>query len=613
MGANGKYQVKVLGIEDYQALTACQSACPLGTDTKRYVRAISEGDYEKGYLIARQTNPLVSVCSRVCTAPCEKSCRKGDGGSPVDIRALKRFVCDRHGVASPHAVANRLDDISQRDKWLGDRTGNHILTLSRLLRKGTEAKEGSRKTSPRVAIVGSGPTGLSAAHDLALLGYRVTVFEAAPQPGGQLMTGIPGFRLPKEVVRQEIEAILELGVELKLNSPIGGDVSLADLREQGYEAVFITIGLQDPMKLHLEGSDLQGVYSGIDYVRDYEHIPPGKNCLVIGGGGVAIDCAQHAVRQGAEQVMIACLESWETMPASLSDKEDAQEEGIAFHPSLGPQRLLAQDGRVTGVQFMKVSSVFDAEGKFNPTFVPDSTTILEADTVILAVGQASTLPSLSGMAGVETTPNGLIRANEDMSTNIPGVFAGGDVRWRFARNATDAIADGQRGARAIHGYLSGNTLRVRKKGYMRPMPEFENTRCETIAPANIPKRGAGERIRTREEITLGFDEAQARRQAARCRQCNVQTVFDRSRCLLCGTCADTCVRGALKLVRLADIQGDGNVEKLAGALAGMSPRAGGMTAIIKDESRCASCGMCARRCPGGAISMAEFYCQEEWE
>jgi NADPH-dependent glutamate synthase beta subunit-like oxidoreductase len=607
---NAKYQVRILGIEEYLGLMACQSACPLGTDTKRYVRAITEGDYEKAYLIARQTNPLVSVCSRVCTAPCEKSCRKSGEGNPVGIRALKRFACDRHGVASPHAAAQRLDELSQHKEWVSDRTGNHVVTMSRLRRLAEEKKDGS---SARVAVVGSGPAGLSAAHDLALLGHRVTVFEAAPEPGGQLRTGIPGFRLPREILRQEIDAILALGVELRLNTPIGKEVSLAELRAQGYEAVFVTIGLQNPMKLALEGSQLRGVYSGIEYVRDHERLPVGKRCVVIGGGGVAIDCAQHAVRQGAQRVMIASLESWETMPASLSEREDAQQEGIEFHPSLGPQRLLGREGSVAGVQFLKVNSVFDAEGKFSPTFVPDSTSVLEADTVILAVGQASTLPSLPGLAGVEKTPTGLIQTGEDLSTNIPGVFAGGDVRWRFARNATEAVADGQRGARAIHEYLRGKTLQVRRKGYMRSAPDFENTRCETIAAKKPPVRAANERIRTGEEIVLGFDEAQAREQAARCRQCQVQTVFDRSRCLLCGTCADTCPRGALRLVRMADIQGDEKVAQLTDALTKGSPRTRGRTAIIKDETRCITCGMCARRCPGKAITMAEFSWHEDWE
>ena len=611
---SGKYQVRILGIEEYQSLVACQSACPLATDTKRYVRAIGDGDYEKAYLIARQTNPLVSVCSRVCTAPCEKTCRKTGEGNPVDIRALKRFACDRQGSSSPGSIAKRLEELAQRDEWVSDRTGNHILTMSRLFRKAMDAKKNSRKPAARVAIIGSGPAGLSAAHDLAVLGYQVAIFEAAPLAGGQLRTGVPSFRLPKDILQSEIDAILELGVDLKLNTPIGENLTLTDLRTQGFEAVFITIGLQDPMLINIKGTDLKGVYHGIDYVRDYAKIPPGKNCVIIGGGGVAIDCAQHAVRQGAEHVMIACLESWETMPASNSEKEDAQEEGIVFHPSLGPQRVIGEDGRVTGIEFLKVSSVFDSEGKFNPAFIPDSTTVLKADTVILAVGQSSTLPTLSGMDGLEMTPNGLIRAGEDMSTNLPGVFAGGDVRWRFGRNATDAIADGQRAARSIHGYLKGGALRITKKGYMRPVPaNFDNSQCETIAPIKIPKRAADERIRTKEEITIGFDEAQARQQAARCRQCSIQTVFDRSRCILCGTCVDTCVYGALKLVRMTEIQGDANVTKLTTALSNTPSRTKGKTAIIKDESRCVNCGMCARRCPGGAITMAEFYSQDEWE
>ncbi|MBE9535159.1 MAG: FAD-dependent oxidoreductase, partial [Proteobacteria bacterium] len=426
--------------------------------------------------------------------------------------------------------------------------------------------------------------------------------------------GIPEFRLPKAIVQQEIEAIQELGVDIKLNSPIGVERTLADLREQGHDAVFITIGLQDPMILDLEGGELNGVCHGIDYVRDYEKVSLGKTCLVIGGGGVAIDCAQHAVRQGAEKVMIACLESWEDMPASLSEKEDAQEEGIRFCPSLGPQRIVGHEGRVTGIEFLEVESIFDDEGSFNPTYVPEAKTILHADTVILAVGQSSTLPSLAGMEGLEMTSTGLIRAGEDMSTSLPGVFAGGDVRWRFARNATDAIADGQKAARSIHSHLSGKKLQVKKRGYMRALaPDFENIRCESITPENEPKRAASERVKTQEEITLAFEEEQARQQAARCRQCNTQTIFDRSRCLLCGTCVATCVHNSLKIVRMTEIYGDQEVQRLTKTMEKVSPQASGMAAIIKDENRCVRCGICARRCPGYAITMAEFLCEEEWE
>lgn len=609
----GKYQVKILGIEEYRALTACQSACPVGTDTKRYVSAISKGDFEKAYLIARQTNPLVSVCSRVCTAPCEKSCRKGETGNPVDIRALKRFACDQHEAVSANSVVERLDELSQRPDWVSDRSGNHVLNLSRHLGQAkSKAKAGAK--AARVAIVGSGPTGLSAAHDLALLGYAVTIFEAAPHAGGQLRSGIPAFRLPKDVLQKEIDAILELGVELKLNTTVGVDLTLEQLRGEGYQAVFLTIGLQDPMRIEIEGTNLNGVYNGIDYVRHHEKIDLGKSCLVIGGGGVAIDCAQHAVRQGAEQVMIACLESWETMPASRVEIEDAQEEGIRFYPSMGPQRFLGEDGRVTGVQFLKVASILDGEGRFNPTYVPDSAEVFRVDSVILAVGQASNLCSLKGLEGLEVTPAGQIKAGDDMSTSLPGVFAGGDVRWRFARNATEAIADGQKAARSIHGHLRGASINVKQTGYMRALPAgFQNTRCDTIAAAKIPKREVEERVRTREEITLGFEEKEAREQAARCRQCSIQTVFDRSRCLLCGTCVDTCVHGTLKLVRLEDVEGDERFTQLTAALKKGAPGTRARTAIIKDETRCVSCGMCAQRCPGGAISMSEFNLDEEWE
>lgn len=609
----GKYQVKILGIEEYRALTACQSACPVGTDTKRYVSAISKGDFEKAYLIARQTNPLVSVCSRVCTAPCEKSCRKGETGNPVDIRALKRFACDQHEAVSANSVVERLDELSQRPDWVSDRSGNHVLNLSRHLGQAkSKAKAGAK--AARVAIVGSGPTGLSAAHDLALLGYAVTIFEAAPHAGGQLRSGIPAFRLPKDVLQKEIDAILELGVELKLNTTVGVDLTLEQLRGEGYQAVFLTIGLQDPMRIEIEGTNLNGVYNGIDYVRHHEKIDLGKSCLVIGGGGVAIDCAQHAVRQGAEQVMIACLESWETMPASRVEIEDAQEEGIRFYPSMGPQRFLGEDGRVTGVQFLKVASILDGEGRFNPTYVPDSAEVFRVDSVILAVGQASNLCSLKGLEGLEVTPAGQIKAGDDMSTSLPGVFAGGDVRWRFARNATEAIADGQKAARSIHGHLRGASINVKQTGYMRALPAgFQNTRCDTIAAAKIPKREVEERVRTREEITLGFEEKEAREQAARCRQCSIQTVFDRSRCLLCGTCVDTCVHGTLKLVRLEDVEGDERFAQLTAALKKGASGTRARTAIIKDETRCVSCGMCARRCPGGAISMSEFNLDEEWE
>ena len=385
--ASERYRVKVLGLEDYEALVSCRDACPLRTDTTGYTKAIVDGDYERAYRIARETNPLVSVCSRVCQAPCEDACNKGEEDGPVAMRALKRFACDRHGVGSGLAVKEELERLEAEGNVETDTVSSDILGLLRPAKTHECGDPVSRERPDRVAIVGSGPAGLAAAHDLALLGYSVTIYEAAPAPGGMLRWGIPEFRLPRDVLQGEIDAILELGVALKLNTPIGKERTIDDLKREGYEAVFVAGGLQASRSLSLEGSDLDGVWGGIPYLRDYERMPVGKRCLVIGGGGVAIDCAQLALRQGAETVMVACLESWEEMPARGSEKGDAEEEGIRFFPSLGPQRFLGEEGHVRGVEFLEVESVFDSQGNFNPTLRPGTETNLEADTVLLAVGQ----------------------------------------------------------------------------------------------------------------------------------------------------------------------------------------------------------------------------------
>jgi NADPH-dependent glutamate synthase beta subunit-like oxidoreductase len=447
-----------------------------------------------------------------------------------------------------------------------------------------------------------------------LLGYSVTIYEAAPVPGGMLKWGVPEFRLPRKLLQAEIEAILDLGVELKLNSPVGKWRSIADLEREGYGAIFIAVGLQAPRWLPLGSTDLTGVWAGITYLRDYENIPVGKRVLVIGGGGVAIDCAQMARRQGAETVIVACLESWEEMPARDCEKGDAREEGIRFCPSLGPKRFRGKGGRVTGVEFLEVESVFDRDGKFNPTLRPNTETILEADTVLVAVGQAREQSILDGAEDLETTPAGTIRVDENLNTNTPGIFAGGDVLGG-PQSVVHAISDGKRAARSIDEYLSGTKLRVQKRGFMRVLgPDFENTRCEKIEAVRPPKRRVEERIASHDEIDLPYEEHQARQQAARCRQCHLQTVFDRSLCILCGNCVDSCVTDALKMVTLEDIEGDETVVKLTATLRHRQNTSSGrkMTAIVKDETSCVRCGVCARRCPTGAITMETFHVAEEW-
>jgi NADPH-dependent glutamate synthase beta subunit-like oxidoreductase len=608
-----RYRVKVLGVEDYEAFIGCRDACPLRTDTKGYTKAIAEGDYERAYRIARETNPLVSVCSRVCQAPCEDACNKGEEDGPVAMRALKRFACDRKGDCPGPVIMEEGKNLEAegnltRDTVLGSVSG----LLGRARAEGREGP-GLRRSRQRVAVVGSGPAGLAAAHDLALLGYSVTIHEAAPVPGGMLRWGIPEFRLPRDVLQAEIDAVLELGIELKLNTPVGKDRTIDDLKREGYDAVFLAIGQQASRSLSLEGSDLEGVWGGITYLRDYEKMSVGKRCLVIGGGGVAIDCAQLALRQGAETVMVACLESWEEMPARGSEKGDAEEEGIRFFPALGPKRFLGEGGCVRGVEFLEVASVFDSQGNFSPVLRPGTETTLEADTVLLAVGQSPEGSNLSDATALETTAAGTIRVDQNLATNIPGVFAGGDI-LAGPQSVVHALSEGKKAAQSIDEYLSGKKLRVKKRAWMRVLePECANKGADRIAAVRSPKRPAEQRITSHEEIELPYEEAQARSQAARCRQCHVQTVFDRTLCIRCGTCVDTCVENAYKMVRLEDIAGDEEVERLVEVLSRGGPPGRGMTAIIKDEAKCVRCGVCARRCPTGAITMEAFHVEEEWE
>ena len=608
-----KYRVKIQGFEDYKNSTACRSACPIGTDTKGYIRAIAEGDDARAFLLARRVNPLVSICGRVCQAPCEEACGKGEAKGPVGLRSLKRFACDRYGIRSPRVVERVLEALRESGNTTLDITRNDILELANLRRSRADTSRGTEDLEARVAVIGSGPAGLTAAHDLALLGYRVTIFEAAPVTGGMLRWGIPEFRLPRDMVQREIDAILGMGVKLELNSPIGEKKTLTDLRGEGYRAIFIAAGLHAPRSLSLEGSHRKGVFSGLTYLRDYKMIPMGKTCLVVGGGGVALDCAQLALRQGAESVILACLESWEEMPARDHEREDAKEEGIQFLPSLGPKRILGQDERVSGVEFLDVESVFDVQGNFRPILRPGTERVLHADSVILAVGQASDFPVFQDEDAVDTTPAGTIRVGENLETNLPGVFAGGDI-VNGPQNIVTAIADGQKAARAIHEYLSGRKLRLARKGFMRSLePGFENTRCERIKSVPPPKRPVIERIQTRGGIDLVYEENRAREQAERCRQCNIQTVFHRKQCILCGTCVDACVENALKMVRLKELDGDDAFQQYTQTLRQNAQPGRPMTAVLKDEARCVRCGVCANRCPTGALTMAAFHFEEAWE
>ena len=437
----------------------CYTACPVGTEAGRYVALISEGRFKEAYAVARRPNPLASICGRICGAPCEAACRRGTLDQPIAIRALKRFVTERFGVES-------MIDLDMLREIFGQRE--------------------MRYPEDRVAVVGAGPAGLSAAHDLALRGYPVTLFEAQPVPGGMLRLGIPEYRLPRELIKVEINAILNLGVELRVNQRLGRDFSLSDLRREGFHAVFLAIGAHKGRDLRVPGVDLDGVLRGVDFLLNINmgyRLEIGRRVVVLGGGSVALDVARtalrtgvpeelvdpginivtaldvarSAVRFGVKEVHVVSLESMAEMPADPEEIAQAREEGITFHPGRGLQRILGEGAGVTGIETVECSSVFDAQGRFNPTLVEGTELALAADTVILAIGQASDLSFLNAEDGVAVTPRGTIQVEPStLATTAPGIFAGGDVAFG-PRIAINAIADGRRAAAAVHAYLRGTS------------------------------------------------------------------------------------------------------------------------------------------------------------
>src|SRR6516164_1397243 len=410
----------------------CMMACPAHTNAGRYVGLIAEGRFEEAYRFARDPNPLASICGRVCAHPCETACRRGEIDRPISIRALKRFLTERYGPESKHAI-----DINPG--------------------------RGQKQLSFKVAVVGGGPVGLSAAHDLALMGYSVTIFEAAPVAGGMLYLGIPEYRLPRDVVEAQVREILATGeIELKLNHTAGKDFMVSDLRRQGFDAVLIAVGAHRSRDLTIPGVELDGVHKGIDFLLNVNlgyKFTIGKKVVVIGGGNVAMDVARSAAREvvkqheggvvdvepssdsvsavatremvdvslsalriGASEVSILCLERRYEMPAALEEIEEAETEGINLLPGFGPKRVVGKDGRVVGLETLKTKWVFDENKRFNPAFYEGSESVVPCDTIIMAIGQAPRLDFLKPEDGVDISPRGLIAVNpESLMRSAPGI------------------------------------------------------------------------------------------------------------------------------------------------------------------------------------------------
>jgi formate dehydrogenase beta subunit len=452
-------QIKFVDSAWLDANFPCMGGCPVHTEAGRYVGLIEEGRFREAYHVARRPNPFASICGRVCAAPCETACRRGKIDEPIAIRALKRFVCERFGVES-------MVDLERLKEVFG---------------------KSVRKNGIRVAVVGAGPAGLSCAHDLALLGYDVSVFEAQPVAGGMLRLGIPEYRLPRELIRLEINAILSLGVDLRVNAAIGRDFTLTGLRAEGFRAVFVATGAHKSRDLRVEGVELDGVLRAVDFLLNMNlgyRVELGRKVIVIGGGNVAIDVARSAARQekpdvgpvtevaealdvarsairfGAKDVHMVCLEDVHEMPASKEEIHDAREEHIQIHTRRGPHRILGSGGKVTGLETVACTSVFDEAGRFNPQFAPHSEQVMDADTIIMAIGQSSDLSWVRPEDGIELTPRSTIKVDPaTLATTAPGIYAGGDVSFG-PRNAIDAVANGKKAAQSIHAFLGVARMRA---------------------------------------------------------------------------------------------------------------------------------------------------------
>jgi formate dehydrogenase (NADP+) beta subunit len=608
----------------------CMMACPAHTNAGRYVGLIAEGRFEEAYRFARDPNPLASICGRVCAHPCETACRRGEIDKPIQIRALKRFLTERYGPESKNFKPYPTQP---------------------------QAKLGRK-----VAVVGAGPVGLSAAHDLALMGYSVTIFEAAAVPGGMLYLGIPEYRLPRDVVEAQVREILAIGdVSLKLNQRAGKDFSIEDLRRQGFDAVLIAVGAHRSRDLSIPGVNLDGVHKGIDFLLNVNlgyKFTIGKKVVVIGGGNVAMDVARSAAREvvrqhemqteewaknltavaahemvdvslsalrlGASEVHIVCIERRNEMPAAMEEIEEAETEGITIHAGFGPKCVLGENGRVVGVETLRTERVFDDNGRFNPQFASGSESRIDCDTVVLAIGQAPNLDFLGGSTNVKLSARGLIEVDRgSLMTSVPGIFAGGDCVFG-PRLIIDSVADGKRAAVGIDEFLRGEK-------HPDPIIEIEvldqhqmTTNYMEIARQLVPMLPLERRTGVT-EVEIGFDEETAIQEAQRCLHCWINTVFegtdvDGTECILCGGCVDVCPEQCLELVPLRDFEFpepvlahlEQNESLYEVELRGISredlaagPPAGSV--MVKDETRCIRCGLCALRCPVKEITMEAFH------
>lgn len=603
----------------------CQHACPVHTDARGYIRAIADGQDELAYLIARGPNPLASICGRICGAPCEQACRRGDFDEPVSIRRLKQYVCCQFGPESNRYPSGQLIEFLKKSAQ--KYSPRQVLDQEELLPLLQALTGGSLEpvSDKSVGIIGSGPAGLAAAHDLALMGFAVTIYEMEPVLAGMLMVGVPEYRLPRDLIQAEVDVILAMGVQAKTNCCVGKDISFSELRRL-HDAVIVAVGAKRSRSLPVPGADAAGVTGGVEFLRDVAlNRPPklGKRVVVIGGGNVAYDVGRSVLRQisvdaartakresGVGEVYLCSLESLDEMPADDVEIIEGDEEGIIRMNSVGPKEILVDaNGYVTGVRFKKCLRVFDEDHRFSPLFDEKDTVEIACDHVLIAVGQQYDLQFIDAERDqISLTDRGLMECDPVTGrTKAPDVYVAGDLAYG-TKLLIHAVASGKAVARSIYQSITGKQITHRHTELHFPLTHYYREegyeKQQQISPQKVSVQ---ERLQSQANIVEhGFTPEEAMREASRCLDCSINTIFDGAKCILCGGCVDVCPERCLRIVSVSRLADQDSIRAVLENQLQDFPYEQA-SAILKDETVCIRCALCAERCPVGAITMERFH------
>ena len=512
-------------INCYDTGTApCKTACPAHIAVQGYLKLAAQGKYREALQLIKRENPFPAVCGRICNRRCEDACTRGTVDQAVAIDEVKRFIAQQDLDAETRFVPEKV--IPKVDG----------------------------EFSEKIAVIGGGPAGLSCAYYLAEKGYRPTVFEKERRPGGMLMNAIPSFRLEKDVVEAEIDVLRQLGVELRCGVEVGRDVTIPQLREQGYRGFYLAVGLQHGGALTIPGGDAANVRAGVDFMRDVnlrEEKSLSGRVVVVGGGNIAADVARTAVRCGAEKVTLYCLEGYDEMPMGEEDRSECEREGVEIYAGFGPKEITVEDGRAVSMAFVKCLRVKDDSGRFAPVYDESTVQVTPCDTVMYCIGQKPDWGTLLAGTAVELDGRGLVQADPvTYQTAERDIFAGGDI-YTGQKFAIDAIAAGKEGAVSLHRYVQGATLTIGRNRRQFIELDKKNALIAVDSYDSTPRQRIGYNDalrRTFKDERVAFTEEQVRAETARCLGCGA-SIVDPNKCIGCGVCTTKCAFDAIHLHR----------------------------------------------------------------